>query len=269
MLKVRVAALAAALSILLLTAAPTFAATTVAHSETETTTAETSSNWAGYVATRAGTHFSSVGGSWIVPTIRCAASTVSYSSTWIGIGGNAATSQGLEQAGTDADCGRSGRVYYSAWYELIPAVSVSIPLQVTAGDRVTAAVKVSGHRVSFRLTDLSTGAGYARTVTAPVIDTTSAEWIVENPTICNDNGRCYSGKLADFGTLGFSAATATAARAGRAGTIASAAWTARPVNLTTSRAGTAHPATATAPYLAATSALSSDGTGFSVSYGGA
>ena len=80
-----------------------------------------SSNWAGYAITAPNTSFTDVKGSWVQPTGTCTAGKQSYSSFWIGLGGYNESAQGLEQAGTSADCDPDGQVIDYAWYELIPA----------------------------------------------------------------------------------------------------------------------------------------------------
>jgi hypothetical protein len=70
-----------------------------------------SSNWAGYLATHAAgspSGFSSVAGSWREPSITCSAGREGYSAVWVGLGGDREDANALEQAGTDADCSRSG-----------------------------------------------------------------------------------------------------------------------------------------------------------------
>ena len=46
---------------------------------------------------------------------------------------------------------------YSAWYELVPAGSVKVALKVSAGDRISASVKVNGTKVTVQLQNLTTG----------------------------------------------------------------------------------------------------------------
>src|SRR3954470_23952005 len=71
-----------------------------------------SSNWAGYAVTSIDpttpVTYSSVSGTWTQPAANCASTASGYSAFWVGLGGYAETSQGLEQIGTESNC-RAGR----------------------------------------------------------------------------------------------------------------------------------------------------------------
>jgi hypothetical protein len=189
--------------------------------------ASVSSNWAGYVATARGgsrTAFSSVSGVWTQPAVSCPAGRESYSATWVGLGGYGERSRALEQAGTDANCSRSGHAAYAAWYELLPAAPTAVRLAVHPGDLLVAAVTVSGRHVNFAIRDLTSGTRFAKTVHASATDLSSAEWIVEAPSACVGEVSCRPLALADFGQVGFAHATATAGgRTGPAGSWAATA----------------------------------------------
>jgi predicted GNAT family acetyltransferase len=228
--------------------------------------AATSSNWAGYIAHRNGVRFRTVRGTWVVPAVSCSGSRASYSAAWIGLGGSRSTADALEQVGTESNCSASGSARYSAWYELVPSASVRIAMTVRAGDRVSARVSVSGTRVFVRLSNLTRGSTFSRTLTASAVDTTSAEWIVEAPSECTDGSSCHTLPLANFGSVTFDSASA-AATTGRAGTIVDSRWGRTKIKLTadaqrfvvarntTDIAGTAVPST-----------LRGDGTAFEVTY---
>jgi len=158
----------------------------------------TSTNWSGYDVTGSGaTH---VTGTWVQPTVQeCSRRESSWSSPWVGIDGD--TSGTVEQIGTDSDCQRGTTVYY-AWYEMYPKGLVQIPMTVQPGDTFTADVRTDGSGVyTLTLTDATTGV----TFTAPPqtnanAQNASVEWIMEGPS---------NGSLTDFGSLGFTGATAT------------------------------------------------------------
>jgi Peptidase A4 family len=224
----------------------------------------TSGNWAGYSAHRTGVHFSSVSARWRVPAGACS-NGPTFSSIWVGLGGYSKSSNALEQTGTELDCTRDGQAVYSAWYELVPAAAHDISLEVNPGDLMQAAVSVAGHRVSIRLADLTDHQTFRQTLYAAQLDTTSADWIVEAPSACDNNSDCFTLPLADFGTATVSSGRAVT-RSGRAGTIVSRWWgtttiTLRPHN-TRVFAGTA----ASAGAAAIPSTLSAGGSLFSVSY---
>lgn len=189
--------------------------------------ANVSANWAGYVATPSatvGSRFSSVSGSWTVPAVTCTAGRETHSAAWVGLGGDSENATALEQVGTDADCPRAGASAYAAWYELIPAGPVDLRLRLHTGDRVSASVTVRSHDVTLRIRDLSTGARFGITRHASSVDVSSAEWIVEAPSVCVAADACATLALADFGAVWFSSATATAA--GHTGSIADPGWAA-------------------------------------------
>ena len=191
-----------------------------------------SANWAGYLAqpsASAGAPFSSVSGSWRQPSATCSGGRETYSAVWVGLGGYNQDATALEQIGTDADCTRSGRARYTSWYELLPAAPVNLTLEVHPGDEMVASVTVKGHGVTLRVRDLTTGARFSRTERSSVLDTSSAEWIVEAPSICASSAACETLPLTDFGTVAFSAATATAAA--HTGTITDPDWAATALEL--------------------------------------
>jgi hypothetical protein len=223
-----------------------------------------SSNWAGYAIHRSGLRFRTVVGSWTQPTATCTgATTTSYSSVWVGIGGYSVTSPALEQIGTELDCTPSGRVVSDAWYELVPAASHTTSLIVRPGDRMRASVAVTGNRVKLQISDLTRRRSFTRTLHATVLDTTSAEWIVEAPSACTTASDCHTLPLADFGSAALTGARA-ATTAGYRGSIADRHWATTEITLAEdARRFVGSPALR--PILAQPSVLSANGTGFTVS----
>jgi WD40 repeat protein len=196
-----------------------------------------SANWAGYASVPAasvGSRFSSVSGSWTLPSATCTSGKEAYSAVWVGLGGYS-KSAALEQVGADADCTRSGHASYSTWYELLPAGPVNVALKVHPGDRMSASVTVRSRDVTLRLRNLSTGARFTTTRRVAKIDVSSAEWIVEAPSVCATAGSCATLPLTNFGTTLFSSATATAR--GHTGTIDDADWSAIALELQQAGAG--------------------------------
>jgi hypothetical protein len=168
-------------------------------------------NWAGYTAT--GTNFTMVSGSWIVPTATCAGITT-YSSAWIGIDGAQPGAATVEQDGTDSDCqGSNPTPTYSAWWELYPGYSTPLPsgYNVAAGDSMHGTVSVSGGLWTLSITDASVPWTFTQQVSnpSPRPAETSAEWIIERPGICDEHGNCPAASLTNFGTVGFTGASAT------------------------------------------------------------
>ena len=225
-----------------------------------------SSNWAGYAVHRSGVHFTRVAGTWTQPQATCTRGQSTYSSMWVGVGGYDLSSQALEQIGTESDCTASGRAVSDAWYELVPAASHPIKLTVRPGDRVRAAVTVTGNEVTVTLSDLTRHRSFTKRLHPAVVDTTSAEWILEAPSVCSSSWSCHTLPLADFGSAGFRAAAATTTN-GHRGTIEGRGWKTTKINL----AATGRTFVSNPPAPAATafpSSLSAQGSAFTVTYRG-
>ena len=161
--------------------------------------ASQSNNWSGYdlgSETPGRGAFHSITGTWVVPTASPHKDRESeFSSSWIGIGGGCVnadcskTDSTLIQAGTEQDVhydpiGGSAPEY-SAWYELIPNASVTVPLEVHAGDRMTVDIHetaIGSQHWSVSIRDVTTHQSFAVEVDYQSTYAT-AEWIVEAPTV--------------------------------------------------------------------------------------
>jgi hypothetical protein len=153
-----------------------------------------SSNWAGYVAS--GGTFTAVGGNWIVPQAVISNANLSADATWVGIGG--VSGKDLIQAGTQ-DIIQNGTPTYTAWYELLPASLVQIPLAVHPNDGITVSIaQQSNNEWQISFSDTTTGQSYQTSVSY-VSSLSSAEWIEEMPS---DQRGLVS--LDNFGTVSFS-----------------------------------------------------------------
>lgn len=219
-----------------------------------------SSNWAGYAVH--GARFHRVTAAWRQPTVHCSPGHPTFSAYWIGLGGYDGSA--LEQIGTEADCGQQGHPEMSVWYEMVPAASVSVPMAIASGDRMAAAVTVTGHRATLVLRDRTRHHLFRITVGSPQIDVSSAEWIVEAPSDCLS--ACSTLPLADFGSAAFTGARAQGVR-GHWGTISDPAWQATAIRLIPIQAGAggAHVAGG-APGAAIPTSLSPGGGSFAVSF---
>jgi hypothetical protein len=173
--------------------------------------------------------FSSVSGSWVQPAVTGSG----YSSFWVGIGGTG-DSQSLEQIGTEANV-VDGQVRYSAWYELPPEPSVPLDLTINPGDHISATVTVNGTDVIVGLSDQTTVGSFSKTLRMSNPDTSTAEWIAEAPSTKSATGSYSVLPLADFGTVTFTNASATAD--GHTGSIADPNWTADAFKLTSGDSG--------------------------------
>src|SRR5881394_1038698 len=158
-----------------------------------------SNNWFGYnqgTLEQGGKMFNAITGDWTVPTAtQHTAGQDEASSDWIGIGGgciDASCTVGdntLIQTGTEQDVDSSGHPSYSAWWEIIPAPSISIDMTVGAGDHMHASVAetVANSNVwQITLQDVTRGETFSTTV--PYSSThATAEWIEETPLVIGTN----------------------------------------------------------------------------------
>jgi hypothetical protein len=183
----------------------------------------------------------------------------------VGLGGSGQESSALEQTGTQADCTADGSTEYYAWYELVPAAPVKLDLAIKPGDHISAKVSVSGSDVTVSLSDQTTGQSTTKTLQMDSPDTSSAEWIAEAPSACDGSGSCQTLPLADFGTVQFTSATATAN--GHTGTVSDPNWSAQAVELGSSGISDVSYGSGDGASSATPSSLSSDGSSFSVASG--
>jgi hypothetical protein len=183
-----------------------------------------SPNWSGYIAqtsysTPQSNSVTYVTGTWTVPTVTYTSSVDVYSCIWVGIDGwNGNT---VEQVGTNENV-VNGQHVYNAWWEMYSTGSkqpqqIIKTWKVDAGDSITALVKyitLGSHAGQFylsivdnsQLTDLpfsiyTTSAQYQ----SPLAQRSTAEWIVEAPTLSNGS----IAPLANFGTVTFTNCSAT------------------------------------------------------------
>ena len=155
-------------------------------------------NWSGYTAT--GGKFTSVSGTWNVPSITSTGN-LQADAIWVGIGG--VNSGDLIQAGTQAVADSSGQISYQAWMEELPGPSNQLPLTVNSGDSVTVSIsQQTNDQWSVSLTDNTTGKNY-QTTTTYNSSLSSADWIIEMPA----SARNFI-PLDNFGTVQFSNASA-------------------------------------------------------------
>ena len=181
-----------------------------------------SSNWFGYnqgTLEQGGKLFHSISGEWTVPTAtQHTPGQAAASSDWIGIGGGcvdsgcSATDSTLIQTGTEQDVSSSGAPSYSAWYELVPAPSLTIPsMTVSPGDRMSASLAetVPDSNVwVITLKDLTRGESYSTTVPYSSSHAT-AEWIEETPLEIGTNAGFSA--LPNLTNPGFSSGTVNGA----------------------------------------------------------
>jgi Peptidase A4 family len=156
--------------------------------------ANQSSNWFGYsqgTLEQGSKLFNSISGDWTVPAATAHTSgTAEASSDWIGIGGGCVdtgctvTDSTLIQTGTEQDVDATGAPSYSAWWELVPAPSITVSnMTVAPGDHMHASVSelVNDADVwNITIQDVTKGESFSTAVPYPSTHAT-AEWIEETP----------------------------------------------------------------------------------------
>ncbi len=193
----------------------------------------------------------SVSGSWIVPTVTGSGSGTTYSAIWVGIDGY--NSNSVEQLGTEQDVS-NGVAQYSVWWEMYPGPSETISMTIKPGDSITASVQYAGsNEFKLSISDTTTGKSFTTEQSSSTAARSSAEWIVEAPTLVGGGGSSQSA-LANFGTITFTNASATIN--GVTGPINDSAWQAVAINMVNSSGS----------LLDTTSALGSSGTSFTVTF---
>jgi hypothetical protein len=169
---------------------------------------DASSDWSGYTVSSSSTPFTCVEATWTQPSVDCRGSSLKAVAYWVGIGGVGQV--GLVQTGTETQC-LHGSAVIGAWQQSLPQERYAVPLDLTvaAGDQVHAQVLAVG-RTSYTLTveDLTTGASVTATVVNRTVHPTTAEWIVEAPTV-GCPARCAIATLPDFGTVAFTRVAVT------------------------------------------------------------
>src|ERR1700761_8558053 len=156
-----------------------------------------STNWSGYALTGGAGAFTSVSASWTEPTATCGSGT-QYAAFWVGLAGY--NSDSVEASGTDSACNGGTPVYYG-WYEMSPASPVYFTNPVAPGDRLSAAISVSGTSYTLTLTDSTQGWTQTENESGRYADS-SAEVITEAPASAQG-----ALPLADFGAINYSASS--------------------------------------------------------------
>jgi len=216
----------------------------------------TSENWSGYAVTGAAGSFTYAAGSWVVPAVTCDSRQTQASSFWVGLDGY--TSSTVEQTGTSSDCNREQPNYY-AWYESYPAEAEIIinTVPVAPGNVMSAWVNYADSEFTVWIENVTTGATFSVSFAVSSAERSSAEWIAEAPS--NSRGII---PLPNFGTVlfgedntGLFSTGSNCATAGGSCAPISAYSTVEAITMEKRRTLEAVP-----------SALSTDGTSFSVAY---
>jgi Peptidase A4 family len=211
------------------------------------TSSTTDPSVAGYIVS--GSSFTSVRGTWQIPSITCGSVQDHSVAVWIGTEG--VSGGASAQVGTSTLCVR-GALQTFAWYQAAPAAAVRLSVAVAPGQTVSGAVTSSGTTFTFSLIDESSGARATATATLAGAPRDAAAWFVDRrPIGCR--GTCTGYTLGDFGRIELSGAQATGS--GRSGAIDEAAWSEARVSMVTN--GTTQ---------AEASTLGSSGSAFTVTW---
>lgn len=182
-----------------------------------------SNNWSGYdegyMDTNTLAH--SITGQWVVPTAtQHTANEAESAANWIGIGGGcidmkngcSATDSTLIQAGTEEDVSANGQASYSAWWEVIPAPSVTASITVNPGDTVR--VTISGPGLwKISVQDLTDGQGFSQSIGYSSSELT-AEWVEEAPVVVSTSGGAGEAALPNLSVPDFDLGTLNGANPG-------------------------------------------------------
>lgn len=219
-----------------------------------------STNWSGYADAATGSStFGSVSANWNEPTISNPSTGPNvFASFWVGLDGfNSGT---VEQTGTQAEVYK-GNTYYFAWYELYPAAEVPV-FAINPGDSMSASVNYNASTADYTLSikDITSGASYSTSSSvSPAAARSSAEWIAEAPSFETKSGAIQPLELANYGSIGFSNASASllgSASASITGVTSGGNATSNSIEMVTT----------TNQLESLPSALSSNGSSFTVTY---
>ncbi|KAI0058826.1 hypothetical protein BV25DRAFT_1840686 [Artomyces pyxidatus] len=177
-----------------------------------TGTPEYSTNWSGVVYNEPQGTFTSVTGTFVVPTPQVpddsssSGGDGSYSaSAWVGIDGDSC-SNAILQTGVDFTVDDSGDVSYDAWYEWYPDYAYDFSgIDISAGDTITVTVTASSTTKGKAIIEnVSSGQTVTKSLTSSsALCEQDAEWIVED----YEEGSSLV-PLANFGSVTFTDATA-------------------------------------------------------------
>jgi hypothetical protein len=171
-----------------------------------------STNWSGAVITSppSGQTFDGVTASFVVPTLKVpsgsSGSGTYAASAWVGIDGDT-YQNAILQTGVDFTI-TNGVVSYDAWYEWYPDYAYDFSISISAGNTITATVASTSSKAgTATIENVSTGKTVSKSLTSTyALGGQNAEWIVED----FEKGSSLV-KLANFGTVIFTGATAKTA----------------------------------------------------------
>jgi hypothetical protein len=177
-------------------------------------------NWSGYHVERHGASFTNVEGTWIQPAVSCQSVHRQMASFWVGIDG--VKSGALEQVGTSSECNALRQDMYYAWWEMLPAPMVRIPMLIRPGDTMHARVAWSHGRFTLSVTNVTLDDTFSIVRSNPLAKRATAEWVAEATARCNARA-CEISALPDFDSVRFTDCHATAG--GQTADVGDGVWT--------------------------------------------
>lgn len=179
-------------------------------------------NWSGYDVQRKGARFTNVEGTWVQPTVSCQSVHRQMASFWVGIDG--ISSPELAQIGTSSECVNQRQDLYYAWWEMLPAPMVRIPILIRPGDTIHSAVSFAGTRFTLSIKNVTLDNSFSIARSNPSAKRATAEWVAEATSMCGTKA-CEISALPDFGTVRFTDCSATAN--GQTALLGDELWTRR------------------------------------------
>ncbi len=160
---------------------------------------ETSSNWAGFVASHG--RFTSVSASWKVPLVTGGLRPTEVAALWVGLDGRGTST--LEQIGTISGM-LGGSPAYEVWFEVVPKAPEYVTMAVKPGDSITASVTTAGDgRFTLFIRNNTTHVAFSTLQASPGAELVTAEVVAEAPATISGPA-----PLPDFGTVRFTNARA-------------------------------------------------------------
>ncbi len=142
------------------------------------------SNWAGYIVAsdfqNPSQTVTAINASWVVPQVKVSEND-SFSAVWIGIGGY--FDHSLLQIGSEQDS-INGTPVYNLWFEMLPQNAITIEaITVSPGDTINASIALLSSSSNLWSIYIADGTQVFQDTVQYPSTRTSAEWILERPSI--------------------------------------------------------------------------------------
>jgi Peptidase A4 family len=161
-----------------------------------------SSNYAGYEVHQGSGNFSTVSGSWTMPTVKCPLKQSSEAAFWVGLTGRGGQST-IAQVATIGSC-QNGQALYEADWELFPATAQVIDNPIRPGDNLSATVTYGNGTFHLALSDVQQAWSFSIAQSGNASNASIAECITEAPTLVSGGTQTGITNLANFGSVSMS-----------------------------------------------------------------